>query len=140
MEAPPLLDQNLVGELDRKTHDVHGEDGSAAHGIYVAQGVGGGHLSEGEGVVDDRRKEVHGLDQGQFVIHLVDGGVVSRFDPHQKVGIGGSRQLAQDLRQFSRTELGGSTSAAGEARQARRILELCHLNLLSSYRLVTGQV
>ena len=85
--------------------------GRAPHGVDVAQGVGDGDGPVAEWVVDDGREEVHREYQGLMVPDAVHSGVVLRLGPHQQVGVGHHGQLAQDLNQVLRTELGGSTGA-----------------------------
>ena len=104
--------------------------GLPAHGVYVAQGVGNRHLPELEGVIDDRREEVHRLDQGYVLVQLVDGGVVRSVDPNEEVRVRDLRQLAQHLRQVLWTELRGSPRAAGEACQTDLVLDSCHFLVL----------
>jgi len=50
----------LLGE----TNNRKGTQRRAPHGVDVAQRVDRGDLAEGVGIVDHRREEVHGLDQG----------------------------------------------------------------------------
>jgi hypothetical protein len=49
----------FLGEAD------HGQgcDGTSSHGVDVAEGVGGGDLAEGVGVVDDGGEKIDGLDK-----------------------------------------------------------------------------
>ncbi len=51
-------------------------DGTSAHGIDVAQRIGGGDLAEGVGIVHHGSEEVHGLDQREVGSDFVDAGVV----------------------------------------------------------------
>src|SRR5205085_3202378 len=55
---------------------VEGQEHPPAHGEDVAAGIGGGDRSEVGGVVDERRKEVGGRDEGGLVVQAEDGGVV----------------------------------------------------------------
>ena len=59
------LDQEIERELlHRPGHQVQRGDGAAAHGVHIGEGVRRGDPPPVEGVVDDRREEVDGLDQG----------------------------------------------------------------------------
>ncbi len=55
--------QNLEIAVGRETYVSQGGDGTAAHGVDVAQGVGGGDLAEGVRVVHDGSEEIDGLHQ-----------------------------------------------------------------------------
>ncbi len=67
----------------------HGEggDGASAHGVNVAERVGGGDLAEGVGVVHDGGEEIDGLDECQIGVELIDAGVVGVVEADQDVGI-----------------------------------------------------
>ena len=75
------LEIEAGGEADK----IHGDSRYAAHGIYIAEGVGRGYLAEGIWIIDDRRKEVDGLYHGEFVVYLINGGVVARVEPDQQI-------------------------------------------------------
>ena len=62
----------LLGEADQGQR----RDRPAAHGINIAERVGGRDLAEGVGVVDDGREEVHRLHQRQLGRELIHSGVV----------------------------------------------------------------
>ena len=81
----------------------------AAHGVHVAQGIGGRDLAEHVWIVDDRWKEVDRLDDGQFVRQLVDAGIVVGFSPDKHMSVGVLRQMAQNLSDPLRGNLAGST-------------------------------
>jgi hypothetical protein len=70
--------------VDRHAHQRQRHDGRAAHGVDVADGVGGGDAAEVERVVDDGHEEVGGGDQRLLVVEPVDGGVVGGLDAHQQ--------------------------------------------------------
>ena len=65
---------------------VQREERLGAHGVDVAERVGGRDGPKPVGVVDDRRKEVDGLHDGLGVIEAVDGGVIGRAKADQQVG------------------------------------------------------
>src|SRR3984957_1982767 len=61
------LFEDFEGSGGRKRDDGEGGDGAAAHGVDVAEGVGGGDLAEEIWIVDERREEVDRLDEGDVV-------------------------------------------------------------------------
>jgi len=52
----------------RKANNRKGGDGFAAHGVNIAERVGGGNLAESEWIVDDRREKIHGLHQREIIV------------------------------------------------------------------------
>ena len=60
---------------------------AAAHGVDIAQRVGGRNLAEDVGVVDDGRKEIDRLDERQLGRELIHAGVVGCIEADQHVGI-----------------------------------------------------
>ena len=81
--------------VDGKRNQVHGGFGNTTHGIDVAQCIGSGYLTEPEGIVDNGRKEVYGLDDSQIIRYPVNTGIVSPLEAYQYIGV---------LRQFKATE------------------------------------
>ena len=73
----------LVGEGG----DAERGQGPAPHGVDVRERVGGGDLAEGEGVVDHRGEEVHGLDEGGGRVQTEDPRVVARGEVHEHAGV-----------------------------------------------------
>jgi hypothetical protein len=73
----------FVGEADQ------GERGerASAHGVDVAERVGGGDLAEGVRIVDDGRKEVDGLHECLVGRELIHSGVVGSVKADQNVGV-----------------------------------------------------
>ena len=61
-------------------------DGASAHGVYVAQGIGGGDLAEGVGVVDDGREEIDSLHQRDIGGDFVDAGIIGMIEADQTFG------------------------------------------------------
>ncbi len=85
--------------LGRVAKDREGSDRFAAHGIDVAEGVGGGDSTEFKRVVDDGGEEVESLYEGAILRELVDAGIVRRFKPEQYIGIFDTRKRGERLRQ-----------------------------------------
>jgi len=105
----------------RPAEQVEGEHRAAAHGVAVAEGVGGGDGPPEVGVVDDGGEEVDGQQERQVVADPVDGGVVGRVEAQQEVRVLAAvvlSEAAQDLRQVTGTELAGSAGAVGELCEA----------------------
>jgi len=88
-----------IGEIAfrRKGHDGERGDGAAAHGVDVAQRVGGGNGAEGVRIVDDGGEEIHRLHQGTLRRQLVHAGIVGGVKPDQHVFIGPAGHGGQDL-------------------------------------------
>lgn len=59
----------------------------SAHGVNVAQGIGGRDLAKGERVVNDGREEIHGLDERLCGGNFVHSGVVGCVKANQYVGV-----------------------------------------------------
>jgi len=92
-------------------------NGAPAHGVDIAQSVGGGDGAEGVRVVDHGGEEIDGLHQGQVRCELVYAGVIGGIKADQHVGVGPARQVGQYPMQNPGTELGGAAAgfdAGGE--------------------------
>ena len=89
--------QHFEVAVGRETNVSQRGDGTAAHGVDVAQGVGGGDLAESVGVVHDGREEIDGLHQRGVGRDPVDAGVVGVIEADQNVGIVLAGQFAQHL-------------------------------------------
>ena len=74
--AEDVFQDRDIHRLHWKADHVHRRQGLTAHSVDVTQGVGYRNLTEGVGVIDNRREEVHGLDDGQFLAYLVDPGII----------------------------------------------------------------
>ena len=61
--------------------------GLSAHGVNVAQSVGGRDLSEGVGIVHDWGKEIDGLHQGQLGRNQIHSGVVGLVEANQYIRV-----------------------------------------------------
>src|SRR5258708_4633764 len=67
-------------------YQVNGHKGLTAHGVYVAQGVGGSNRPEGIRVIDDRRKEIRSADDSLGVIDAIHGRIIDGVQSHQQFG------------------------------------------------------
>ena len=82
--------QQVEGKaLARPRHEVEREERRPAHRVDVGERVRRCDPTPVVGVVDDRREEVGGDDDGEVVAQAVDGGVVSGVEAHQQVGVAG---------------------------------------------------
>src|SRR5262249_32970821 len=70
------------------------------------------------GIVDHRRKEVDGLNDGDLLGQLVDAGVVVRLGADQEVGIANAWYVTQHLRDVLSGHLARSAGAGGVIDQA----------------------
>ena len=102
-------DDGGVEVLLRESRDRERGDRPAAHGVDVAQGVGGGNLAIGIRVVDNRREEVHRLDERRPTRPCVHARIVGRAEIKQDPRILLSRYAAQDLGELARGEFARST-------------------------------
>ena len=97
-----------------------------AHGVDVAEGVGGGNLAVRVRVVDDGREEVDRLDKGRPSRPGVNARIVGRAEIKQDPRILLSRNATQDLGELARGEFARSTGAGDHFGQT-----LCHWLLVS---------
>ena len=109
----PVVEVSVAGIAE---HGQRG-DGVAAHGVDVAEGIGGGDGSERVGVVHDGREEIDGLHQGVLRRQLVDAGIVGGIEAYQHVIVSPARDAREHLVQNLRTELGRSTGGGGVGSQ-----------------------
>ena len=59
-----------------KANQGEGGERTSAHGVDIAESIGGGDLAEGVRIVDDRGKEVDRLDERRLGRELIHAGVV----------------------------------------------------------------
>ncbi|MNO62730.1 hypothetical protein D3C76_534110 [compost metagenome] len=98
--------------VDGPAEDGDGDDGLAAHGIDVADSVGGGDATEGEGVIDDGHEEVGGGDDALTVADVHHGGVILAAVADDQGRIVKARDLAL---QNGVEHLGGDFAATARA-------------------------
>jgi hypothetical protein len=120
----------VVGIAD----EVESGERLASHGVDVAEGIGGGDLAIDKGLVDDRRKEVDGLNERNLIGEAVDARVVVRFGADEKVRVVERRQVAQDLRDPLGGQLARSTGARSVIDQAFFLAEEKHQSQGSGVR------
>ena len=114
--------KDLEGKvLGWERYDIECGERLAAHRVDVGQRVRSSNLTKVVRVVDDRREEIHRLDEREIVAQHEDPRVVEGLTTHENAAVGVHRHAAQRLGQVTRTQLGGSTSAAREAREAEEL-------------------
>ena len=94
----------LIGEAD----EVQRGERLGAHGVDVAERVGGGDATEGERVIDQRREEIRGLHERKLVRKPEHTRIVAGIGPDQQVRVRHGLELAQHLRQAVLRQLAGS--------------------------------
>ena len=86
-------------------------DRLAAHGIDIAQRVGGGDGAKGVRIVDNGREEIDGLHQSELRRQLVHAGIVGGVKPYQHILIRPAGHRCQNLVQQLWTKLARSTGS-----------------------------
>ena len=71
----------------RKADESERGEGTSAHSVDVAQGIGGGDLAKGVGIVNDGRKKIHGLHQRGVGTEQIHSGVVGMIEADQNVRV-----------------------------------------------------
>ena len=89
LSAPPrrICATVSLGRSPGEGGDVQRQDGVGAHGVDVAQSVGGRDRAVIVWVVDERREEIYGENDGLFVADAVDGGVVRGGEADEEFGV-----------------------------------------------------
>ena len=83
--------------VDGPTEDSNCHQGRTAHGVYVADGIGGGDLPEFKGIIHNGHEKIRGADNGSAVAQIVHRRIVFAFVAHQQAGIGSRGQSRQRL-------------------------------------------
>src|SRR4030095_16742458 len=84
----------------RETNDVHASLGFTAHGVDIAQRIGGGDLAENIGVIDDGGEKIDGVDDGEVGPKTIHPRVVGSFRSDQHVDVVKLRQAVQNLHEI----------------------------------------
>ena len=89
MERPParICCEDVEIAFIGKADDGQRGQGTSAHGVNVAQGIGGRDLAEGEWVVNDGSEEIYGLDERLCGGNFVHSGVVGCVKANQYVRV-----------------------------------------------------
>jgi hypothetical protein len=85
-------------------------------------------------IVDDGGKEVDGLNQRETIGQPENARVVEGLATDEDSGIGSRLQRGERAVQVTRTQLGGSTGAAGELSQSERLSSKISHVLYSDWR------
>ena len=89
--------QHFPGQGRRKADHIQRDERAPAHGVNIAERVGGGHQAEFVGVVGDGGEEIDRQHQAGAVVEAVNGGVVAGGGAHQQVGMAGGEPRRQLL-------------------------------------------
>ena len=109
--------------IDRHAHQSQRQDGFAAHGVDIRDGVGGGDAAKVERVVDDGHEEIGGGNQRLLVIQLVNRRVIGGVNAHHelwrhgKAGHGG-----QDVAQHAGRDLATTAPTVRQRSESRFLL------------------
>ena len=104
----------------RPRHEVQREQRGAAHRVDVGERVRGRDPAPVVRVVDDRREEVGGDDDGEVVTEPVDRGVVGGVEPDEQVRVGArvhAPHQPEHGAQVGGRELAGAAGAVRERRE-----------------------
>ena len=94
------------------TDNIHGRQRLAAHGIDITQGIGRRYLTEQIGIIHNRRKKIHRLNQGDLRRQAVNSGVIRGFHADQKIRVLPAGQTGQDFLQVTGRNFGCSTGGS----------------------------
>jgi hypothetical protein len=123
LAAAKNLSKNFDWEpIDRPADDVQRRHRLTTHRVDVGQRVGRGDLAEAKGIVDDRGEEIDGLNEGQIIGQRKNPGVIEGLETDDEPRIRAPWQAAQGTREVARTQLGGSTRAAGKRRETKELV------------------
>src|ERR1700689_1652834 len=83
--------QDLFEDLrrtgSRKRQDSERGNWPAAHGVHIAERVGGSDLTEKLWIIEDGREKIHGLNDGEIVGEAIYGRVVAGLETDDHVRI-----------------------------------------------------
>ena len=100
-----------VREMLGERRDVDGEHDAAAHRKDVAAGVCRSDRPEVVRVIDQRREEIGGADEGDIIREPVHGRVVERGESDQQTVVESGGQLLHEVSKKRSTPLCGTPSA-----------------------------
>ena len=70
------LSQNPRIQAIREPDNVQCDLGLAAHRVHIAESISRGNCAESVRVIDNRRKEIDGLDHSDLIIYFVDSRII----------------------------------------------------------------
>ena len=111
----------------RHAQKVHRNLRLAAHGVYVAQCICRGDLTEEVRVVHNGGEKVDRFDDSDLIGDAVNGSVVAAVIADQKRRIRHVRQICKNFRQGTRPQLGGSTRRLCHLRETQLVVHGAHL-------------
>src|SRR5919106_1278178 len=119
--------EDLGEHLDRrpasgKADNVERRERLPSHRVHIGERVRGGDASKRVRVVDDRRKEIDGLNEGEIIGQDENARIVEGLTPNEQAGVVARREWGYGAREVTRTHLGGSTGAAGERGETEELV------------------
>ncbi len=84
--ADDLLENRRVAFFG-EAYDGKCRNRFSAHGVNIAERIGGRDLAEGEGIVDDRREKIYGLNKRKLLADQIHPGVVVGAEANEYVRI-----------------------------------------------------
>ena len=80
--------------VDGPAEDGDGHQRRAAHGVDIADGIGGGDPAKREGIIDDGHEKIGGRDQAAAIAQIDHRGIILALMADQKPRIGKAGKLA----------------------------------------------
>src|SRR5580698_822669 len=102
----------------RKAHNRESGEGTAAHRIDIAKGVGRRNLAEGERVIYERSEEIDGLDNCEVRRNPIDTRIIRSIETAQQVSIVLPRQPRQHFGQRTGRQLARASTCLYLLRQS----------------------
>ena len=96
-----------------------------AHGVDIRNGVGCGNLAKQIGIVHNRRKKVHRLDQCRFVVDYIHAGVIAFVKADDQPRVCPCLEILQQLGQRPCAHLGPAPRAGCQSGQSCFRFHLC---------------
>src|SRR5271154_721546 len=103
--------QQIRRSARRKSHNRKRRNRTPAHGINIAQSIGGRHLPKRKRLIHNRRKKIHRLHHSQFRRQLINPGIIRSLKSHKHIRVSPARQPLQNLLQNRRTQLSSTPSS-----------------------------
>jgi hypothetical protein len=125
-----LLERHV--QVGWKGCNIQGKERLTAHCIYIGKAVGSSNRTIIIGIIDHRREEISGQDQGIFPVKLPDCGIIRGVQANQKlrmiIRLKNRFEWSQNLLQRFRAQLGCSASTGCQAGQPdlATARTLCH--------------
>jgi len=103
-----------------KGDKIEGEEGLAAHGVDIAEGVGRSDGPEVVWIIDDGGEKIDGLDKSGLVINAVDRRIVAGLGADEQGRVSRAGQSGENLLEALGPQLAGAAEAEGVVGQLDR--------------------